>query len=168
MQQSIFSVSKRAGGVRYDIATDPSRLDRRLIHRFLARSHWAKGIPLEVVERAIAGSLPFGLYRDGRQVGFARVVTDGATFAYLADVFVLPEERGKGLGRWLVETVLAHPQLQGLRRWLLGTRDAQALYRRCGFGAPPPPFAFMERLDAAVYHRKEADAAPLAEARASY
>jgi GNAT superfamily N-acetyltransferase len=168
MQHSIFSVARRAGGIRYEISTDPGRLDRRLIHRFLERSHWAKGIPFAVLERAIAGSVPFGLYRGARQVGFARVVTDGATFAYLADVFVLPGERGKGLGRWLIESVLAHPDLQGLRRWLLGTRDAQALYRRCGFSEPAPPFAFMERLDAGVYAEARAEAAPLARTGAAY
>jgi GNAT superfamily N-acetyltransferase len=104
-----------------------------------------------VIKRAIKHSMAFGLYRDGRQVGFARAVTDHATFAYLADVFVVTAERGRGLGTWLVETILAHPDMRGLRRWLLGTRDAQALYRRCGFTAPPPPFSFLERNDPTVY-----------------
>lgn len=148
-----FPLFRQAHGARYEIDTDAARLDLGVIHTFLAASHWAKGIPLPVLERAIAGSLAFGLYRDGSQIGFARVVTDYATFAYLADVFVLSGERGKGLGRWLVETVLAHRELQALRRWLLGTRDAQGLYERCGFHAPAPPFAFMERLDGAVYER---------------
>jgi GNAT superfamily N-acetyltransferase len=155
-----FPVTRLAAGASYEIDTDKARLDRAVIHRFLTRSAWAKGIPLAVVERAIAQSLNFGLYRAGRQVGFARVVTDHATFAYLADVFVLPHERGKGLGRWLVETILAHPELQGLRRWLLGTRAAQGLYRRCGFQAPPLPFAFMEKLDAGVYQRPAAARPP--------
>jgi GNAT superfamily N-acetyltransferase len=153
MSDSIFSISKCAGGARYEIDTDKARLDRALIHRFLARSHWAKGLPEAVLERAIEHSLAFGLYRDGRQVGFARVVTDHTTFAYLADVFVVAAERGRGLGRWLVESILAHPGLQGLRRWLLGTRDAHDLYRRCGFGEPAPPFAFLERHDPAIYTR---------------
>jgi len=153
MAQTIFPVIKLAHGARYEVDTDKARLDLGVIHGFLVQSHWAKGIPAPVVERAIDNSLAFGLYRDGSQVGFARVVTDHATFAYLADVFVLSEERGKGLARWLVRSVLRHPQLQGLRRWLLGTRDAQGLYRQCGFGAPPAPFTFMERLDAAVYGR---------------
>ncbi len=153
MSDSIFTISKRADGAHYEIDTDKARLDRALIHRFLARSHWAKGLPEAVLERAIEHSLAFGLYRDGRQVGFARVVTDHATFAYLADVFVVPAERGRGLGRWLVESILAHPDLQGLRRWLLGTRDAHGLYRRCGFTEPMPPFAFLERHDRAVYTR---------------
>jgi GNAT superfamily N-acetyltransferase len=151
MTHSNFPLSRQAGGVCYEIDTDTARHDLAVIHRFLTRSHWAKGIPLSVVERAIRHSLSFGLYRDGRQIGFARVVTDHATFAYLADVFVLPEERGKGLARWLIETILAHPELQGLRRWLLGTRDAQGLYERCGFREPPSPFTFMERLDASIY-----------------
>jgi GNAT superfamily N-acetyltransferase len=104
-----------------------------------------------VIKRAIKHSMAFGLYRDGRQVGFARAVTDHATFADLAYVFVVTAERGRGLGTWLVETILAHPDMRGLRRWLLGTRAAQALYRRCGFTAPPPPFSFLERNDPTVY-----------------
>ena len=151
MADQPFHLAKTAGGARYEIDTDRNRLDFRVIRGFLTHSHWARGIPMAVLERAIAGSLPFGLYRDGRQVGFARVVTDGATFAYLADVFVLPEDRGRGLGRWLVASILGHPGLQGLRRWLLGTRDAQGLYRKLGFAAPPAAFAFLERLDAGVY-----------------
>jgi GNAT superfamily N-acetyltransferase len=136
-----------------EIDTDKARLDLPLIHDFLVRSHWAAGIPFAVMKRAIDNSLAFGLYRGASQIGFARVVTDHATFAYLADVFVVEAERGKRLGRHLVDTILAHPELQGLRRWLLGTRDAQSLYRRCGFAEPPAPFAFLERLDGAVYHR---------------
>lgn len=144
--------SRQRGASLLEIDADPSRLDLALIHDFLAnRSHWARGIPREVVERAIAHSLAFGLYRDGAQIGFARVVTDHATVAYLADVFVIPEERNAGLGRWMIESLLAHPPLAGLRRWLLGTRDAQGLYRRCGFADPPAGFRFLERLDAAAY-----------------
>jgi GNAT superfamily N-acetyltransferase len=131
-----------------EIDTDKTRLDHAMINALLVRSRWAKGIPFAVMCKAIEHSIAFGLYRDGRQIGFARVVTDHATFAYLADVFVVESERNRGLGRHLVETVLAHPELQGLRRWLLGTRDAQSLYRRCGFAEPPPPFAFLERLAA--------------------
>lgn len=156
MIQATFPVIKLVDGIRYEVDTAKPRLDLAVIHGFLAESHWARGIPLPVVERAIENSLAFGLYRDGRQVGFARVVSDFATFAYLADVFVLPEERGKGLGRWLVDCVLRHAELQGLRRWLLGTRDAQGLYAQCGFRAPPAPFAFMERLDASVYGKAAA------------
>ena len=137
-----------------EIDTDKARLDLALIHAVLVRSHWAKGIPFAVMKTAIDNALAFGLYRGGKQIGFARVVTDHATFAYLADVFIVEDERGKGLGKLLVETILAHPDLQGLRRWLLGTRDAQGLYRRCGFSEPPRGFAFLERHDGQVYDRK--------------
>jgi len=135
----------------YEIDTDKARLDLAMVHGFLSRSHWAKGIPFAVMAKAIEHSVAFGLYREGRQIGFGRVVTDYATFAYMADVFVLPGERNSGLGQWLVESILAYPELQGLRRWLLGTRNAQSLYARCGFTEPPAPFAFMERLDTGVY-----------------
>jgi GNAT superfamily N-acetyltransferase len=135
----------------YEIDTDRARLDLATIHAFLRDSHWGKGIPLATLQKAIENSLPFGLYRNGKQVGFARVVTDYATFAYLADVFVLEEDRNLGLGQQLVEAVLAHPEVQGMRRWLLGTRNAQSLYKRCGFAAPPPPFTFLERLDSEAY-----------------
>jgi GNAT superfamily N-acetyltransferase len=136
-----------------EIDTDKARLDLGLIHEFLARSHWATGIPFAVMKRAIDNSLSFGLYRGARQIGFARIVTDHATFAYLADVFVVEPERGKGLGRFLVETILAHPELQGLRRWLLVTRDAQNLYQRCGFETPPGSYSFLERVNRNVYAR---------------
>jgi ribosomal protein S18 acetylase RimI-like enzyme len=145
MSDTAFSAVRAVAGVTYEIDTDKARLDHHLIHRFLAESHWAKGIPAPLLARAIDHSMAFGLYRGEEQIGFARVVTDHATFAYLADVFILADERGKGLGRWLVETILAHPDLQSLRRWLLGTRDAQRLYRGCGFREPPPPFTFLER-----------------------
>ena len=151
MNHNAFPVARIIDGIDYEIDNDKARLDLVLIHGFLAQSHWARGIPLAVVERAIAHSLAFGLYCGARQVGFARVVTDHATFAYLADVFVVEGERRQGLGQWLVETIHGHPELQGLRRWLLGTRDAEDLYRRCGFREPPAPFSFLERLDAAVY-----------------
>jgi GNAT superfamily N-acetyltransferase len=159
-----------AAGDGCEVDADKSRLDLAMIHDFLVRSHWAAGIPFAVMQRAIENSLAFGLYRDGRQIGFARVVTDQATFAYLADVFVVEAERGNGLGRLLVETILAHPDLQGLRRWLLGTRDAQSLYRRCGFAEPPAPFSFLERLDGAVYRtvrRGRASPGPRAATRAA-
>src|SRR5690348_7959961 len=107
MTSDIYPLIREVGGARFEIDTDTARLDLAAVHRFLAASHWAKGIPLPVLERAVRHSFVFGLYRDGRQVGFARVVSDHATFAYLADVFVLPEERGQGLGRWLIEAILA-------------------------------------------------------------
>ena len=134
----------------YAISTDRARLDLAFIHEFLStQSYWAQGREVETVRRAVENSLPFGLYRDTRQIGFARVVTDYATFAWLADVFVLDEFRGQGLGVWLVETVLAHPGLQHLRRWTLGTRDAHELYRRFGFADMPAGF-YMEKHDTSV------------------
>ena len=151
MADQPYHLVKIADGVRYEIDTDRTRLDLRVVQDFLAGSHWARGIPMAVLHLAIRNSLPFGLYKGGRQVGFARVVTDHASFAYLADVFVLEAERGRGLGRWLIESILGHPSVQGLRRWLLGTRDAHGLYRKAGFSEPPAPFGFMERLDPAAY-----------------
>ena len=142
----------RQGG--YTISDDRARLDLDVVHGFLSgESYWARGRSRERVERSVENSLPFGVYRDadGRQVGFARVVTDRATFAWLADVFVLPEERGRGLSKWLVECVLSHPELQHLRRWLLATRDAQGLYRRYGFAEPDAAqTAYMEKFDPAI------------------
>jgi GNAT superfamily N-acetyltransferase len=124
----------------YVVSTDRSRLDLDVIHEFLREAYWSPGIPREVVERAVAHSLQFGLFAaDGAQVGFARAITDRATYAYLADVFVLPAHRGRGLGTWLVGCVLSHPELQGLRRWGLATLDAHGLYARFGFGAPAQP-----------------------------
>jgi GNAT superfamily N-acetyltransferase len=130
---------------RFRISTDPAALDVDVIHGFLTRSYWAEGIPREVVERSIRGSLCFGLFaEDGAEVGFARVITDRATFAYLADVFVLEGFRGRGLSKWLLETILAHPDLQGLRRFNLGTRDAHGLYAQFGFAPPKNPSIWME------------------------
>lgn len=128
----------------YTISTDKARLDVAAIHGYLTRSYWSPGIPRAVVERAIAGSLCFGLFSEHvNQVGFARMITDCATFAYLADVYVLEEHRGKGLGKWIVETILAHPSLQGLRRILLATRDAHELYAQFGFEPLATPESFM-------------------------
>jgi len=136
------------------ITTDKDSLDIGLIHRFLStEAYWSRGIPRATVERAIAGSLCFGGYLDGRQVAFARVVTDGATFGYLADVFVLPEHRGQGHSRALMAKVMAHPQLQGLRRFSLATSDAHGLYAGFGFAAPVRPGTLMEKLDPDVYTR---------------
>lgn len=137
-----------------EISTDSARLDRALIHAFLSEhAYWSLGVPRMVVERAIDHSLCFGMYRCARQIGFGRVVTDQATFAYLADVFVLPEARGQGLSKWLVDAMLRHPQLQGLRRWLLATRDAHGLYAQFGFKPPAVAGRFMERHDPEVYSR---------------
>jgi GNAT superfamily N-acetyltransferase len=135
------------------ISTDPARLDRETIHRFLSRSYWAQGIPRSVVDRSIEHSMTFGLYEGTAQVGFARVITDRATFAYLADVFVLESHRGRGLASWLMEVIRSHPDLQGLRRWVLATRDAHGLYRRCGFRPIEDAGRYMEIVDREVYRR---------------
>jgi len=137
----------------FTISTDPSRLDRDTIHEFLAGSYWAKAIPREIVDRSIEGALCFGLYENARQIGFARVITDFATFAYLADVFVLESHRGRGLAAWLMESILAHPKLQGLRRWMLVTRDAHPLYRKVGFTALAHPERVMEMTFPGIYVR---------------
>jgi GNAT superfamily N-acetyltransferase len=135
------------------VTTDPARVDRDLAYEFLSQSYWSKGIPRHVFERAIANSLCFSLYEGDDQVGFARVVTDRATFAYLADVFVLPSHRGRGLAKLLMEAVVAHSDLQGLRRWVLATRDAHGLYARYGFTPLQAPDRFMELWDPNVYQR---------------
>ncbi|MCA1633874.1 MAG: GNAT family N-acetyltransferase [Acidobacteria bacterium] len=131
------------------ISTERARLDLHAIHEFLStKSYWARGRSFELVQRAVENSLPFGLYRGARQIGFARVVTDYATFAWLADVYVLDEFRGEGLGKWLVEVTLSHSELQNLRRWILGTRDAHELYRHFGFVEVERPEFYMHRMDA--------------------
>ena len=141
----------------YEVSDDAARLDRAAVHRFLAtQSYWALGVPRATLDRAIDHSLCLGLYRGTTQAGFARVVTDRATFAYLCDVFVDPAHRGAGLGTWLIECVVAHPDLQGLRRFCLMTRDAHSLYAKYGFKAMPDPARFMERHDQDVYRIPEA------------
>ena len=137
----------------FTITTDTSRIDLDVVHRFLTSCYWAEGIPREVVARSIEHSLNFGLFHRERQIGFARVVTDCATFGYLGDVFVLEDYRGQGLGRWLVEVVHAHPELQGFRRWVLLTRDAHALYRQVGYAALTSPERYMERWAKDVYRQ---------------
>jgi GNAT superfamily N-acetyltransferase len=135
----------------YEISTDPARLDIDAMHAYLTRSYWSPGIPRDIVARAARGSLCFGVYRGGRQVGLARVVTDHATFAYLCDVYVLEEHRGKGLSKWLMREVMAHPALTGARRAMLGTRDAHGLYARHGFRAPPDDGVLMQILRPDIY-----------------
>jgi len=137
------------------ISTDNSCLDLVLIHSFLTESYWAKGIGIEVVKKSIENSLCFGVYQQGQQVGFARVITDYATFAYLADVFILPNKRGKGLSKSLMEAIKAHPQLQGLRRWMLATSDAHGLYKKYGFESVTNPENLMVILDSNVYQKKD-------------
>ncbi|HQV27453.1 MAG TPA: GNAT family N-acetyltransferase [Thermoflexales bacterium] len=128
----------------YEISIDRSRLDVKAIHAFLTQSYWSPGIPLATVSRAVDNSVCVGAYLGAEQVGFARVVTDKATFAYLADVYVLEPHRGNGLSRLMMEAVTQHPELQGLRRWLLITRDAQGLYAKFGFTPLSAPERFME------------------------
>jgi len=117
----------------YTILTGAEHINIDAVHAYLHRSYWAAGIPKAVVEKSIANSLCFGVFNNGVQVGFARLVTDKATFAYLADVYILEEHRGKGLSKWLMATIHAHPELQMLRRWLLGTKDAHSLYEQFGW-----------------------------------
>jgi len=137
----------------YSISTDPSRLDLDAIHAYLAGAYWCEGIPRQTVERAITNSLCFGLFHGKDQVGLARVVTDSATYAYLCDVYVLEAHRGKGLAKWLMECVMAHPALQGLRRFTLATRDAHGLYRQFGFRELTKPESKMEILHPDVYRK---------------
>jgi GNAT superfamily N-acetyltransferase len=129
---------------QYVVSTDPRAVDVDVMHACLTRSYWAEGISKDVVQKSIPGSLCFSLLDGARMVGFARVVTDRATFAYLCDVFVLEEYRGRGLGTWLIESVVLHPDLAGLRRFVLATRDAHGLYERFDFAPLAKPEIFME------------------------
>jgi len=135
------------------ISTDPAAIDAHAVHAYLTQSYWSSGIPLDVVQRAIAGSLCFGLFEGDRQVGLARVITDRATFAYLCDVYVLEGYRGRGLGTWLIEAVVSHPALQGLRRVVLVTRDAHGIYAKFGFTPLKRPEGYMEIVRPDVYTR---------------
>ena len=135
----------------YFISTDKSRLDLTVIHDFLTRSYWAAGIPIEIVKKSIEHSLAFGVYKESKQVGFARVISDFATFAYIGDVFILEDYRGQGLSKWLMEVIADYPELQGLRRWVLLTRDAHGLYRKTGFTEPRNPERYMEKGFAGIY-----------------
>lgn len=142
----------------YRITTDPARADLDVVHGFLAASYWAAGVPRELVRRSIEHSLAFSLWHEppggpAAQVGFARVISDRATFAYVGDVFVIESHRGRGLSKWLMRTVVEHPELQGLRRWCLLTRDAHRLYESVGFSKVAAPERWMERWDAEVYRR---------------
>lgn len=129
----------------FSISNDKTLLDIDTIHHYLAHeSYWGKGMPLEKLRKAINGSLCFGIYSNGKQAGFARVISDMATFAYICDVFILDEYRGQGLSKWLMETIMAHPNLQGLRRWSLATADAHGLYQQFGFTPVSKPHIWME------------------------
>jgi GNAT superfamily N-acetyltransferase len=133
------------------VSTDRTRIDLDAIHDYLRSSYWAAGMPRAVLERAVMNSLTFGVYNGSRQVGFARVITDRATYAYLSDVFIVEEYRGRGLSKWLMECILAHPDLQGLRRFALFTRDASGLYERYGFGPARSRSVYLERWTPNVY-----------------
>jgi len=129
----------------FTISTDKARLDLSAIHDYLANdSHWGRNISISIVQISIDNSLCFGVYHKNRQVGFARVITDYATFAYIADVFIIPAFRGQQLAKWLMETIINYPQLHGLRRWCLNTRDAHSLYAKYGFRSVSKPESYME------------------------
>jgi GNAT superfamily N-acetyltransferase len=129
---------------RFSISTDKSKLDLAVIHEFLRSSYWSENIPKSIVEKSVKNSLCFGAYEGEKQVGFARVITDYATFAYLGDVFILEAYRGQGLGKLLIQSILEHPELQGLRKWLLVTKDAHGLYRQFGFQDLARPEGYLE------------------------
>ena len=137
----------------YEVSDDKSRLDTDIIHSYLTESYWSPGVPRSIVERAIQESLCFGVYLGADQVGFARVVTDKATFAYLADVFVLEPHRGRGLSKILMAYISSHPELQGLRRFMLATKDAHGLYAQFGFNALGNSQSYMEILRPNVYEK---------------
>jgi GNAT superfamily N-acetyltransferase len=130
----------------FELSTDPARMDLEAVYGFISQSYWGRARSREVQRRAMENAICFGVFKDGVQVAFARVVTDKAVFAYLADVFVLPDFRGRGLSKWIMEAVDAHPDLQGLRRFLLATRDAQGLYAKYGFRPLADPSVYMERM----------------------
>ena len=142
----------------YLISTDPSKLNVEVIYQYLSQeSYWAKDIPFETVKKSIEHSLCFGLYHQQEQIGFARLITDKATFAYLADVFILKEYRGKGLSKFLMTAIQSHPELQNLRRWLLGTKDAHGLYEQFGWTRFTEELSdrFMTRHNPDVYKKAE-------------
>ncbi|MEO6231830.1 MAG: GNAT family N-acetyltransferase [Ferruginibacter sp.] len=138
----------------FTISTDNTKLNISYIHQFLTHSYWAEGIPIEIVVRSIEGSICFGLYDNLHQIGFARVVTDKATFGYLADVFVDEEYRGCGLSKWLMEVIMAYPELQGFRNWMLGTKDAHGLYAQFGFTPLNQPERIMRKNVPHIYKSK--------------
>ncbi len=132
----------------YTISTDPTKLNIEVIRNYISNeSYWGKGRSLETIKKSIDNSLPFGIYYKNEMIGFARILTDYATFAWVADVFILEKHRGKGLSKWLMETILEHPELQGFRRWVLATKDAHELYRKYGFRELNKPERWMERPD---------------------
>ena len=141
---------------KFLISTDRKRLDLDIVHAFLTKCYWAKGIPREIVARSIENSLCFGVYEEDRQIGFARVISDFATYAYIGDVFVLESHRGRGIAKWLMECIMWHPSLQGLRRWSLVTQDAHGLYAHYGFTPLESPERHMELVNARIYESMRA------------
>ena len=139
----------------YTISTDPNLLDRKYIHEYLSnQSYWAQNIPFKTVSKSIDGSCCFGMYHGAKQIGFARVITDYATFGYLCDVFIDTTYRGRGLSKWLIESMDQHPLLQGFRNWALGTKDAHGLYEQFGYEPHPEPSRMMRRYNANAYKNK--------------
>ncbi len=136
------------------ISTDPAHMDIRAMHAFLSQAYWSENIPMDIIAKAVENSLCFGLFDGQRQIGLARVITDKATFAYLCDVYVLEEYRGRGLGKWLMECVQSHPELQNLRRFVLLTKDAHGLYEQFGFAPPKDPKRYMEIARPDIYKRR--------------
>jgi GNAT superfamily N-acetyltransferase len=140
----------------YLVSADKSMLDFEMIYKYLyEESYWAQGIPVETLRKAIESSMCFGVYKHNIQVGLARLITDKATFAYICDVFILPEHRGIGLSKWLIQNIVEHPELQGLRRWSLATADAHNLYSQFGFTPLTRPERWMERFKPYQSHKKE-------------
>jgi hypothetical protein len=139
----------------FTISTDKARLELEVVHRFLTTSYWATGRSIETVRRSIENSIPFGVYKGDQQIGFARVITDYATFAWIADVFILEAFRSQGLSKWLMEVIISHPELQGFRRWVLATKDAHELYRKFGFTELKLPERWMERHDPNTQERPD-------------
>lgn len=138
----------------YTISTDKAKLDLDFIHHSLSKeAYWSLNIPLETVKRSIENSMCFGVYHQDQQIGFARVITDYATFGYLADVFISPAHRGKGVSKMMMAAIMGHPDLQGFRRWLLMTRDAHGLYKQFGWIDPPYPDRYMEIAKPDIYKR---------------
>jgi len=141
---------------QFMVSTDRELIDLDVVYGFLTKCYWALGIPRDVVARSIDNSLCFGVYAEGKQIGFARVISDYATYAYIGDVFVLESFRGHGLGKWLMECIMQHPRLQGLRRWSLVTHDAHGLYAQFGFEPLKKPQNYMELHRPNVYQKAEA------------
>ncbi|HCG5296640.1 TPA: GNAT family N-acetyltransferase [Vibrio parahaemolyticus] len=141
----------------FKISTENDELDFEIIYQFISKSYWASGIPIDTLKKAISNSFCFGVFdHEGKQVGFARLITDKATFAYLADVFIVETCRGIGLSKWLVETIVSHPELQGLRRIVLATRDAHGLYAQYGFQPIESPEMLMQIWQPNIYHEQKA------------